>query len=157
MIFCELTGPLWPNMLELFDFIGITNSPYSKNAALKIHMLDVLSYFCHRHWSWQSQILNRVLMSNLPMIKVPRGTFSFMGKIWLTVSDAVNFRFKHCGRAPRGVRGIKRSNITCQNRFWQFEALIFSQNWKNAKNTKNDQKTSVFDNTLEVYSVSVES
>ena len=45
-----------------------------------------------------------------------------------TVSDAVNFRFKHCGRAPRGVRGVKRSKISCHIRFWQFEVLIFSQN-----------------------------
>ena len=28
---------------------------------------DVLSYFCHRFWRWQSQILNRELVSNFPM------------------------------------------------------------------------------------------
>lgn len=50
------------------------------------------------------------------------------------VADAVNFRFKHCGCALRGVRGVKRSKISCQIRFWQYEAQIFSQNWKNAKN-----------------------
>ena len=60
------------------------------------------------------------------------------------MSDAVNFRFKHCRRAPRGVRGVKRSKISCQIRFWQFEALIFSQNWKNAKNVKNGPKILCF-------------
>ena len=52
-----------------------------------------------------------------------------------TVSDAVNFCFMHCGHAPRGV---KRSKKSCQIRFWQFKVLIFSQNWKNGKNAKND-------------------
>ena len=35
-----------------------------------LRTIDVLSYFCHRHWRWQSQILNRESLSNLPMIKV---------------------------------------------------------------------------------------
>ena len=69
---------------------------------------------------------------------------SILRRYLSTVSDAVNFRFKHCGRAPRGVRGVKRSKISCQIRFWQFEALIFSQNWKNAKNAKNDLKNLCF-------------
>ena len=61
-----------------------------------------------------------------------------------TASDAFNFRFKHYGRAPRGVSGVKRSKISCQIRFWQFEALIFNKNWKNAKNAKNDLKNHCF-------------
>ena len=43
------------------------------------------------------------------------------GQQQLTLSDAVNFCFKHCGRSPRGVRGVKRSKISCQIRFWQFK------------------------------------
>ena len=37
-----------------------------------LRAIDVLSYFCHRHWRWQSQILNRESLSNLPIKeKVP--------------------------------------------------------------------------------------
>ena len=61
-----------------------------------------------------------------------------------TVSDAVNFLFKQSGRAPRGASGVKRSKFSCQIRFWQFEALIFNKNWKNAKNAKNDLKNHCF-------------
>ena len=60
------------------------------------------------------------------------------------MSDAINFRLKQCQRVPRGVRCVERSKISSQIRFWQFEVLIFSQNWKNAKNAKNDLKNHCF-------------
>ena len=61
-----------------------------------------------------------------------------------TVSDVVKFHFKHCRRAPRGVRGFQKSKISCQIRFWQFKGLIFSQNWKSTKKAKNDLKKTLF-------------
>ena len=102
-------------------------------------------------------VLTRLNIETLMKIFDVYDLFAVIASLWNTVSDAVNFHFKHCGRAPRGVKGVKRSKLSCQIRFWQFEALIFSQNWKNAKNAKNDLKTSVFDHILEVYSISVES
>ena len=66
-------------------------------------------------------------------------------KYWRnTVSDGVNFRFKHCGRAPRGVRGLEWSKISCQIGFWQSEALRFSQKWKTCKKRKKWPKNHCF-------------
>ena len=53
--------------------------------------LDVLSYFCHQHWRWQIQILNRRWLSHLPITEIVKkknnspgfepNVFSFIGKL----------------------------------------------------------------------------
>ena len=91
------------NQLSLHGISTVENSPiYWKmpnklgcnNVYQKICLflaIDILSYFCHQHWTWHSDFLNRKLQSRFPkIVRSVAAIFFFLNNFLLGNGSAIH-------------------------------------------------------------------
>ena len=57
----------WHFLIYRMNQDGISDWFHQNTQHKGLSSLDILSYFCHRHWMWHSDLLNRELQSHFQM------------------------------------------------------------------------------------------